>query len=102
VVDTGLHALRWTRDQAIDWFVTTNGDDRNSVTGEVDRYCSMPGQACGYKIGHLEILRLRDKAKAALGSKYDLRKYDDAVVLGGSVPMTLLETVIDRYIASTR
>jgi len=102
VVDTGLHAMKWTRDQAIDWFVTTNGDDRGSVTGEVDRYCSMPGQACGYKIGQLEILRLRDKAKAALGPKYDLRKFDDAVVLGGSVPMTLLETVIDRYVAGAR
>ena len=102
VVDTGLHAMKWTRDQAIDWFVNTNGDDRGSVTGEVDRYCSMPGQACGYKVGHLEIARLRDKAQAALGSKYDLRRFDDAVVLGGSVPMTLLETVIDRYIAGAR
>jgi len=101
VVDTVLHAMRWTRDQAIDWFVSTNGDDRGSVTGEVDRYCAMPGQACGYKIGHLEILRLRDKARAALGGRYDLRKFDDAVVLGGSVPMTLLETIIDRYIAAT-
>jgi uncharacterized protein (DUF885 family) len=102
VVDTGLHAMKWTRDRAIDWFVKTNGDDRGSVTGEVDRYCSMPGQACGYKVGHLEINRLRDKAKAALGSKFDLRRYDDAVVLGGSVPMTLLETVIDGFIAKTK
>ena len=100
VVDTGLHAKRWTRDQAIDWFVTTNGDDRGSITGEVDRYCSMPGQACGYKVGHLEIVRLRDKAKAALGAKYDLRTFDDAVVKGGNVPMTLLETVIDQFIAT--
>jgi uncharacterized protein (DUF885 family) len=99
VVDTGLHAMRWTREQAIDWFVKTNGDDRNSVTGEVDRYCCWPGQACGYKVGHLEINRLRDKAKTALGAKYDLRRFDDAVVLGGSVPMTLLETVIDDFIA---
>jgi len=102
VVDTGLHAMKWTRDQAIDWFVNTNGDDRGSVTAEVDRYCSMPGQACGYKVGHLEINRLRDKAKSALGPKYDLRHYDDAVVLGGSVPMTLLETVIDDFIARTK
>ena len=100
VVDTGLHAKRWTRDQAIDWFVKTNGDDRGSVTGEVDRYCSMPGQACGYKVGHLEIVRLRDKAKAALGAKYDLRTFDDAVVKGGNVPMTLLETVIDQFVAA--
>ena len=102
VVDTGLHAKQWTRDQAIDWFVKTNGDPRSSVTKEVDRYCSMPGQACGYKVGSLEINRLRDKAKAALGSKFDLRRYDDAVVLGGSVPMTLLETVIDGFIAKAK
>ena len=80
----------------------TNGDPRPSVQGEVDRYCSMPGQACGYKVGHLEIVRLRDKVKAALGPKYDLRKFDDAVVLGGNVPMTLLETVIDGFIAKTK
>jgi uncharacterized protein (DUF885 family) len=102
VVDTGLHAMKWTRDQAIDWFVTTNGDPRSSVEKEVDRYCAMPGQACGYKVGQLEIVRLRDKAKAALGSKFDLRRFDDAVVLGGSVPMTLLETVIDGYIAKSK
>jgi uncharacterized protein (DUF885 family) len=102
VVDTGLHAMRMTRDEAIDWFVTTNGDSRSSVTAEVDRYCAMPGQACGYKVGQLEIDRLRDKAKGALGPKFDLRRYDDAVVLGGSVPMTLLETVIDDFIAKAK
>ena len=102
VVDTGLHAMQWSRDKAIDWFVTTNGDPRSSVEKEVDRYCVMPGQACGYKIGQLEIVRLRDKAQAALGGKYDLRRFDDAVVLGGSVPMTLLETVIDDFIAKSK
>jgi uncharacterized protein (DUF885 family) len=101
VVDTGLHAMHWTRDQATDWFVKTNGDPRPSVQSEVDRYCVMPGQACGYKVGHLEILRLRDKAKAALGAKYDLRRFDDAVVLGGNVPTTLLDTVIDDFIAKS-
>jgi uncharacterized protein (DUF885 family) len=102
VVDTGLHAMQWSRDKAIDWFVTTNGDPRSSVEAEVDRYCAMPGQACGYKVGQLEIARLRDKAQSALGAKYDLRRFDDAVVLGGSVPMTLLETVIDDFIAKTK
>jgi uncharacterized protein (DUF885 family) len=102
VVDTGLHAMKWTRDQAIDWFVNTNGDPRSSVTAEIDRYCAMPGQACGYKVGQLEIVRLRDKAKAALGARFDLRRFDDAVVLGGSVPMTLLETVIDGFIAKAK
>ena len=102
VVDTGLHAMKWTRAQGIDFFVTNNGDDAASITTEVDRYCAWPGQACGYKIGHLEIVRLRDKAKAALGPRYDLRTFDDAVVMGGGVPMTLLETVIDGYIARQR
>lgn len=100
VVDTGIHAKRWTRQQAIDWFVQTNGSTQEEVRGEVDRYCSWPGQACGYKVGHSEIVRLRDKAKGALGTRFDLAAFDDAVVLGGSVPLTLLERVIDRYIAS--
>jgi len=100
VVDTGLHAQRWTREQGIDFFVTNNGDDRASVASEVDRYCSWPGQACGYKVGHLEINRLRDKAKVALGTRFDLRTFDDAVVHGGSVPMTLLGEVIDQFIAA--
>lgn len=98
VVDTGLHAKRWTRDQAIDWFVTTNGSTRQEVQGEVDRYCAWPGQACGYKVGHSEIVRLRSKAQAALGGRFDLRAFDDAVVMGGNVPLTELEGVIDRYV----
>ena len=102
VVDTGLHSMNWSRGQAVDWFVKTNGDPRPGIEKEIDRYCTMPGQACGYMVGRLEILRLRDKAKAALGDKYDLRRFDDAVVLGGSVPMTLLEAVIDQFIAKNR
>jgi uncharacterized protein (DUF885 family) len=102
VVDTGLHTMNWSRGQAVDWFVNTNGDPRPGIEKEIDRYCVMPGQACGYMVGRLEILRLRDKAKAALGGKYDLRKFDDAVVLGGAVPMTLLETVIDQFIAKSK
>ena len=100
VVDTGLHAKRWTREQAIDWFVTTNGSTRQEVQGEVDRYCAWPGQACGYKVGHSEIVRLRTKAQAALGARFDLRTFDDAVVMGGNVPLTQLEGVIDGYVAS--
>jgi uncharacterized protein (DUF885 family) len=102
VVDTGLHAKRWTREQAVDWFATTNGSGREEVASEVDRYCSWPGQACGYKIGHSEINRLREKAQAALGSRYDLRDYDDAVVKAGNVPLTVLEQVIDGYVAGRR
>jgi uncharacterized protein (DUF885 family) len=99
VVDSGIHAKRWTREQAIHWFASANGSSVEEVTGEVDRYCAWPGQACGYKVGHSEIDRLRDKAKAALGPRFDLRRFDDALVLGGNVPLTLLERVIDTYIA---
>lgn len=102
VVDSGLHAQRWTRAKAIQWFAETNGSTVEEVQGEVDRYCAWPGQACGYKVGHSEIVRLREKAKAALGGRFDLRTFDDALVLGGNVPLTLLETVIERYIAEAR
>ncbi len=98
VVDTGLHAKRWTREQAIDWFVTNNGSNPDEVQSEVDRYCAWPGQACGYKVGHSAIVALREKAKTALGDKFDFRSFNDAVVLGGNVPMTVLAHVIDGYI----
>lgn len=101
VVDTGLHAKRWTREQAVDWFATTNGSGRAEVSSEVDRYCSWAGQACGYKMGHSEILALRDKARAALGTKYDLRDFNDAVVGGGNVPLDVLGENVRRYIAAT-
>ena len=99
VVDTGLHAKRWTRQQAIQWFATTNGSSLGEVTSEVDRYCAWPGQACGYKVGHSEINRLRTKAQQELGAKFDLRKFDDALVTGGGVPMVVLARNIDAFIA---
>ena len=102
VVDTGLHARQWTREQAIDWFASTNGSGRDEVTSEVERYCSWPGQACGYFIGRSEILRQRARAQAALGKAYDLRDYNTAVVEGGNVPLDVLAANIDGYIASKR
>jgi len=102
VVDTGIHAKRWTRQQGVDFFVQRNGSNPLEVASEVDRYCSWPGQACGYKVGHSTINRLRDKARAELGSKFDLRAYDDAVVLGGNVPMDVLALNVDDYVARTR
>lgn len=99
VVDTGLHAKRWTREEANQWFVTNNGSNPEEVRGEVDRYCAWPGQACGYKVGHSAINRLRQKAKTELGDQFDFRRFNDALVLGGSVPMTVLGDVIDAYIA---
>jgi uncharacterized protein (DUF885 family) len=102
VVDTGLHAKRWTREQAVQWFASTNGSGLAEVAPEVDRYCSWPGQACGYKMGHSEILRLREHARAELGAKYDLRDFDDAVVTGGNVPLDVLGRNVERYIAAFR
>jgi uncharacterized protein (DUF885 family) len=99
VVDTGLHAKRWTRQQAIEWFASTNGSSVAEVTGEVDRYCAWPGQACGYKVGHSEINRLRARAQAALGARFDLRRFNDVVVRGGGVPMLTLARTVDAFIA---
>jgi len=99
VVDTGLHAKRWTRQQAIEWFASTNGSSVPEVSGEVDRYCAWPGQACGYKVGHSEINRLRAKTQTALGAKFDLRQFNDTVVKGGGVPMLTLARTIDAFIA---
>jgi uncharacterized protein (DUF885 family) len=100
VVDTGLHAKRWTRSQAIEWFATTNGSTVEEVQSEVDRYCNWPGQACGYKVGHIEILRQRARAQAELGARYDLRHFDDAVVRGGNVPLDVLARNIGDYIVT--
>ena len=98
VVDTGLHSKRWTREKANEWFVAANGSNAEEVAGEVDRYCAWPGQALGYKVGHSEINSLRKKAQTELGDKYDYKRFNDAVVLGGAVPMTVLGRVIDGYI----
>lgn len=100
VVDTGLHAKRWSREQAVQWAMDNTGRTRDAMTSEIDRYCAWPGQACGYKVGHTEINRLRDRAKAALGAKYDLRRYNDLVVEAGAVPLTVLAGVVDSWIAS--
>jgi uncharacterized protein (DUF885 family) len=68
------------------------------MTSEIDRYCGTPGQACGYKVGHTEINRLRDRAKQALGGRFDLRRFDDLIIETGAVPLTVLSTVVDRWI----
>jgi uncharacterized protein (DUF885 family) len=102
VVDTGIHAKRWTRDEATQWFSTTNGSTVLEVRQEVDRYCVWPGQACGYKVGHAEINRLREETRKALGNHFDLRSFDDAVVTNGNVPLTLLDDVIADFIARER
>ncbi|GAA4014541.1 DUF885 family protein [Sphingomonas swuensis] len=101
VVDTGLHAKRWTREQGVQFFVERNGSNPLEVASEVDRYCSWPGQACGYEIGHQEIVRQRTRAQGALGSAYDLKDFNDAVLLGGNVPMDVLALNVGEYIGAT-
>lgn len=102
VVDTGLHHKRWTREQARQFFVERNGSKLEEVKGEVDRYCSWVGQACSYKIGHSEIVRQRSRAEAELGAAYDFKAFNDAVILGGNVPLDVLAGNVDRYIAAVR
>jgi uncharacterized protein (DUF885 family) len=100
VVDTGIHAKNWTREQGVRFFVDVNGSNPEEVASEVDRYCSWPGQACGYKVGHSEINRQRERAKSMLGAKYDLKAFDDTVVRGGNVPLDVLAKNVDEYIRS--
>ena len=102
VVDTGIHAKGWTREQGVRFFVDRNGSNPEEVGSEVDRYCSWPGQACGYKVGQDEILRQRARAQASLGERYDLKAFDDTVVLGGGVPLDVLALNVGDYIARTK
>jgi uncharacterized protein (DUF885 family) len=99
VIDTGIHAKGWSREQGRQAFVEATGLPMATAASEVDRYCSWPGQACGYKVGHNEINRQRDRARATLGGRYDLRDFDQAIVEGGNVPLDVLSGNIDRYIA---
>ncbi|MEW6981664.1 DUF885 family protein [Colwelliaceae bacterium 6471] len=100
VVDTGMHHKRWTREQAIAYMAKTTGSAESDVVSEIERYMAWPGQALGYKLGMLKILSLRDHAKTALADKFDLATFHDIVLLGGAVPMTVLEQKINDWIAS--
>lgn len=102
VVDTGIHSKKWTREQAIRFLVENTGRGQQPMTSEVDRYVVTPGQACSYKMGHNEILRQRERAKQDLGGKFDLAGFNDALVQSGGVPLTVLPSVIDRYIAQQK
>lgn len=100
VVDTGMHAFGWPRERAIAFMQENTALSELNIVNEVDRYISWPGQACGYKIGELVIRRLRANAESALGARFDIRRFHDAVLLEGPLPLDVLERNIDAWIAA--
>ncbi|WP_130620882.1 DUF885 family protein [Dyella amyloliquefaciens] len=99
VVDTGIHHLGWTRQQAIDFMTQNTALSDREIANEVDRYISWPGQALSYELGYLKMLELRQKAEQALGTRFDVRHFHDTILQLGSVPLPVLEKRIDRFIA---
>ncbi len=102
VVDTGLHSKGWTRDQALNYFRENSGESENDLVVEVDRYIVNPGQALGYKLGELKIHELRAYAARELGPRFDVRNFHDAVLVAGSLPLSVLETRIKAWVAETK
>jgi len=101
VVDTGMHARGWSREEAIAYMVDHTGMDDAAVTTEIERYMGMPGQACAYKVGQLKILELRERARRALGKRFDLKEFHRVVLGSGGVPLTVLEHLVDEWLAAT-
>lgn len=102
VVDTGIHQKRWTREEAIAYMSEHTGMPMTDVVAEVERYIVNPGQACAYKVGQLKILELRERARAELGEKFDLRGFHDVVLTHGAVPLVILEDLVERWVESQK
>ena len=102
VVDTGFHSKKWTRDQVVAFFHEHSAVDEVEVQSETDRYISWPGQALAYKVGQMKILELRERAKKELGGKFDIRRFHDAVLGAGALPMDVLEARINAWIAAEK
>jgi prolyl oligopeptidase len=100
VVDTGIHAFGWSRQQAIDYFMQNAGKQEHDVTVEVDRYITWPGQALAYKIGQLKIRELRSRAETTLGESFDVRAFHDVVLGSGALPLAVLERNVDAWISA--
>lgn len=100
VVDTGIHSQGWTRKRAIDYLIDQTGTSRSEATSEIERYMAMPGQALAYKLGQMKIIELRERARSALGSGFDLKAFHDVVLDTGAVPLSVLEKVVDDWIAA--
>jgi uncharacterized protein (DUF885 family) len=99
VTDTGLHAKRWSREQAIDYFRRNSLLSERDIVKEVERYLTNPGQATSYKIGELKIMELRARAQTALGDRFNIRDFHAVVLGSGSVPLDVLEDQVDAWIA---
>jgi len=100
VVDVGIHDKGWTRQQAIDYMLTTVGGSQEGAEREVERYMAWPGQALGYKIGQLKILEIRNKAEKMLGAAFDIRAFHDELLQDGALPLNILEAKMDQWIAA--
>jgi len=98
VVDTGIHAMRWSREEAIDYMLANTGMAESDVVAEIERYFVLPGQATAYKVGMMKILELRERAKTELGEKFDIREFHDVVLTNGSMPLDILEEMVLQYI----
>ena len=99
VVDTGMHSQGWSRQQALDFLAANTALSTHEIRTEVDRYIAWPGQALAYKVGELKILELRARAEAALGERFDIRAFHDAVLANGGVTLPVLERKVEAFIA---
>ena len=100
VIDTGIHEKHWTRDQMVDYFHRYTAMDEPNVQSEVDRYIAWPAQALAYKLGQLEILKLRDEARRKLAARFDLRAFHDEVQVNGALPLDVLDSEVKAWMES--
>ena len=100
VVDTGIHSKGWSREQGIQYMMEAYGDQEGAAVSEVERYCGWPGQACAYKVGHNEWVRLREKARTSLGDRFDLKGFHDTALATGGVPLSVLERIVEGWVAT--
>ena len=99
VLDTGIHSKKWTRQQAVDYMLANTANSEGDIRAEIDRYIVWPGQATAYKIGMIKIQELRKRAEETLGDDFDIRAFHDVILANGSVPLTILEELVDEWIA---
>ncbi len=102
VVDVGIHSKKWTKEQAIDYFIQNTANAPGDIKHEIERYFLWPSQATGYKIGMIKILQLREKAKQALGDKFDIKRFHSVILMNGSVPLDVLEELVDKWVAEVK